>query len=252
MGKKLEIGEKVLMFETSYKENGKIDLFKTFVENSYEEVIVKKYNDDVPNIVTVIDEKGEEYSGTYFLDNEKEKICFLRKQEFINGLRNLVYREWSSDNIRKIHKRINRMCDHLFVKLREGYTSPGFHSSDYEYVEPRIRCLHCGLTNWWQDLNPVYKTTLDRLQDEAYLDYVQTFCPSDVRFDKGDTSWIPFISKEAHCFVRPEEYYLKAKELKPEGTNEEIFELMKQIEEKNIEKNKKIFEEENNKIKVKK
>ena len=84
---KLKIGEKVLMFETSYKENGKIDLFKTLVENSYEEVIVKKYNDDVSNIVTVIDEKGEEYSGTYFLDNEKEKICFLRKQEFINGLR---------------------------------------------------------------------------------------------------------------------------------------------------------------------
>lgn len=249
MGKKLEIGERVLMFELSYNENGKIDLYKTLVKSPYEEVTVIKYNDE-RSIISVIDEKGKEYSGTYFLNNEKEKRCFLRKQEFINGLRNLVYREYSSNNIREIYKRINRMCDHLFVKLREGYTSPGFHSSDYEYVEPRIHCLHCGLTNWWQGLSDVYKTTLDRLRDEAYLDYVQTFCPSDIRFDKGDTSWIPFISKEVHCFVRPEDYYLKAKELKPEATNEEIFELMKQIEEENMERNRKSWEEANKTKKI--
>lgn len=249
---KLKIGEKVLMFEVSYKDDGKIDIYKTFVENPYEEVTVIKYNDEVSNVVTVISEKGKEYSGTYFIDEEKEKYCFLRRQEFINGLRNFSYKQWDRDRIRKIYERINRMCDHLFVKLREGYTSPGFHSSDYEYVEPRIKCLHCGLTNWWEGLNPLYKTTHDEMLDEAYYDYIRTFCPSDARFDKGDTSWIPFISKEAHCFIKPEEYYLKAKELKPDATNEELFCLMKQIEDESVERNRKSWEEVEEKEKVKK
>lgn len=70
MGKKLEIGERVLMFELSYNENGKIDLYKTLVESLYEEVTVIKYNDE-RSIISVIDEKGKEYSGTYFLNNEE-------------------------------------------------------------------------------------------------------------------------------------------------------------------------------------
>lgn len=70
MGKKLEIGERVLMFELSYNENGKIDLYKTLVESPYEEVTVIKYNDE-RSIISVIDEKGKEYSGTYFLNNEE-------------------------------------------------------------------------------------------------------------------------------------------------------------------------------------
>ena len=236
MENKLKVGEKVLMFELSYNDKGKIDYYKTFVENPYEEVLVIKYNDEESNVVTVINDKEKEYSGAYFQDENKENICFLRRQEYVNGLRNMTYSELNHDHIKLINERINRTCDHLFVKLREGYTSPGFHSSDYEHVAPRIHCLHCGLTNWWEDLNDKYKTSLDRARDEAYIDYVSTFCPSDACYDKGDVSWIPFISKEAHCFIRPEEYYWQAKKLKPDGTNEEIFEIMKQLEKERLDK----------------
>ena len=55
-------------------------------------------------------------------------ICFLRKQEFINGLRNLVYREWSSDNIRKIHKRINTL-DTIKVRPKTVFFSNNNNNS---------------------------------------------------------------------------------------------------------------------------
>ena len=42
-------------------------------------------------------------------------------------------------------------CNNLFVKLKEGYWVSGFHSLDYEYEPDIFKCVHCGLTNKYNE-----------------------------------------------------------------------------------------------------
>ena len=44
-------------------------------------------------------------------------------------------------------------CDHLFLKLREGYDVKGFHSTDYYHVPSTIECVKCGLSNKYSDMS---------------------------------------------------------------------------------------------------
>jgi hypothetical protein len=230
MGNILNIGEKVIMFKVDCYESGRVNHGKTFTENPYIEVkVVKRDNIWSNNVYTVVDQEGNEYCGTHGYNKEIGKICLLRKSDYIEALKRSAYYLFF-DEYKKLGHRINKLCNHLFVKLREGYTVPGFHSSDYEYEEPIIYCVHCGLTNWYRGMSFLVATRSMTLKNETYRDYVRTYCPSNVRFDKGDTSWIPFISKEAYFFHDPGKRYLEAKKLKPYAKNEEIFQTMKEID----------------------
>lgn len=230
MGNVLIIGEKVIMFKVDTYESGRINYCKTFTENPYIEVkVVKCDNIWSNNVYTVVDQNGNEYCGTHGYNKEIGKICLLRKSDYIEALRRSAYYLFF-DEYKKLGHRINKLCNHLFVKLREGYTVPGFHSSDYEYEEPIIYCVHCGLTNWWNGVSSLVRTRGMTLLNATYRDYIRNYCPNNVRFDKGDTSWIPFISKEAYFFHDPKRRYLEAKKLKPFAKNEEIFQTMKEID----------------------
>ena len=53
-------------------------------------------------------------------------------------------------------------CDHLFVKVKEGETYYGFHSSDCGKTPPTVLCIKCGLTNKHIVMDPIKKYRYDQ------------------------------------------------------------------------------------------
>ena len=245
---KLQIGEKVLMFNLINDEKEKLDLINTFVTNIPKEVIVKKKDSVLSHdIFTVINENNDEYCGVHLYNDQFGKIGLLRREEYVKAL---VYIEtdielngyfrggfWTSkekETLRDIKHQLNSICDHLFVKQTEGYWIGGFHSSNYEYEHSIVTCVHCGLSNRYKNFSH-YKLPLGfELDNEAFSEYINTHCPSGCRYWKGDEDFIPLLSKKVYFFDRPEKLYCEAKKLNPDATNEEIFELMKKIDIENL------------------
>ena len=234
MIKPLEIGEEVIMFKVDDNENQLIDFINCLVYQPYRKAVVTDIQNVLScNIVTVLDECGLEYCGTHVKENHLGRIRFARRDEYVKALKNLFIKVYGYDNyypelnniLRAINRRINRVCNHLFVKLKEGYTCPGFHSSDYEHVGPRLCCVHCGLTNRYEGLPDKYLTRAGRLEIESFDEYME-------RHSRD----IQLISEKAYNFIDPMEVYKKAKELKPEASNEELFEIMVIISEDRIKK----------------
>lgn len=255
MKDELEIGEKVLMFSLKYNENGKLDLLKTFVEKVPKEVIVKKHDNLLSHdIITVIDDKHDEYCGVHFRHDNYGKVGLLRREEYITVLHNIEERVyingyvwtgiWTSNEvqtIKAIKHQLNSVCNHLFVVQKEGSWVPGFHSSDYEYDHSIITCVHCGLTNRYCGLHNL--RTYFTIDNDAFYDYLNMSYPENVRYARGDESFIPLLSKEVYFFDNPRSLYSKAKKINPEATNEEIYQLMKEIELKEHEENRRSWQE---------
>ncbi len=123
-------------------------------------------------------------------------------------------------------------CDHLFIKQREGYWSCGFHSSDYEYTPTVVTCLKCGLNNQshnreydkiWLLINHGYYYYKNRINNEVFREQF----PCSI---KGESSY-NFISDEEFGAFNPVTLYQIAIYIKPNGTNEEIFNTMKELNE---------------------
>ena len=126
-------------------------------------------------------------------------------------------------------------CDHLFIKQREGYWSCGFHSSDYEYTPTVVTCLKCGLNN--QPHNREYDMIRLLINPEGYYYYKNKNRVNDEVFreqfpcsKKGESSY-NFISDEEFGAINPRALYQIAIYIKPNGTNEEIFNTMKELNE---------------------
>ena len=130
----------------------------------------------------------------------------------------------------KIKKHMEE-CDHLFIKKQKGFWATGFHSSDYEYIPTVVICLKCGLNNQSRD------EEYDRLRlsmhplvyywDQINYEVFRKQFPSS---KKGESTY-NFISDEEFRPINPVTLYQIAIYINPNGTNEEIFNMMKELNE---------------------
>ncbi len=122
-------------------------------------------------------------------------------------------------------------CDHLFVKLKEGESSVGFHSSDYYYDPAHVECVHCGMTNRFMPFEEM--DNRGRYHPKKTIEtqvFEKTFRGSYLRGGKSfDESSFHLISPEILPSYHPGLLYQMALQINPEGTNEELFEIMKQL-----------------------
>lgn len=134
-------------------------------------------------------------------------------------------------------------CPHLFLKLKDAEYVGGFHSSDC-YDDPAIvECVYCGLTNkfrkleedyFYHKLNSYYrKPTIESIM------FMETFKNGYRRGGKSfDNSVFNVISKEVIKTHQAGLLYKLALKINPTGTYEELFEIMKTLNEleTNLEK----------------
>ena len=260
MERRLEIGEEVLMFKLIYDDKGKIDLLKTFVYNTPKEVIVKKHDNVLDyDVITVKDRLDNEYCGSHFPNRHLGNIAFARREEYVNRLKDTytkyyvegyycIHGLWSKEDVemfRAINHQINCVCDHLFVMQREGCWCGGFHSSDYEYEQSTVTCVHCGLTNRWTKGFKSNLTIELKLRNAAFDDFLDIACNNGEVYYRGDESVVTnhLLSKRVRYFDNPRHLYSEAKKLKPDATNEELYDMMVQIEEEEFARNRKSWEE---------
>ena len=139
----------------------------------------------------------------------------------------------------EVEKRKNEIikCNHLFIKLEDGVYIGGFHSSDCYYEPSIVECVHCGLTNKFNKLEELYN-------DRDYLSYFlntktiesdmfnEIFRNYYLRGGKSfDESGFNLISNESLNTYHPSILYRLALSIKEDASNEEIFEIMKELSE---------------------
>lgn len=150
---------------------------------------------------------------------------------------NYNLKELESKKIEEMEK-----CNHLFVKLKEGVEYSGFHSSDYGNDPHIVSCLHCGLTNKYietDEINKKYDVIL-RLRFPIYNCFVETnnkvfkkqFSFAWRRCGKSfDNSVFNLISDEVLKSNHTKILYDLALKISPDGKNDEIFNIMKDLNE---------------------
>lgn len=131
-------------------------------------------------------------------------------------------------------------CQHLFLKIKEGKSYYGFHSSDYEHEPCVVTCLKCGLTNRFIEMNSIEKecNMMLRCRNPYYSGFIEV---NDRIFRKQyrhawqrcgkdfDESVFNLISDEVWNVNHPMLLYNIAKIIKPEADNMEIFDIMKKL-----------------------
>ena len=143
-----------------------------------------------------------------------------------------------SDILKQKRKQMEE-CDHLFIKEQDSYWVGGFHSSDYEYIPCTVKCLKCGLTNYHINMDQRAKDYHARLLRIINPTKYQILLINDEIFYKqfGDlikhessTNGIyNYISDKVLPAANAIELYQLAREIKPDGNNSELFEIMNKL-----------------------
>ena len=133
-------------------------------------------------------------------------------------------------------------CDHLFLKTQEGYWVGGFHSSDYEYTPCTVKCLKCGLTNYHINMDVIlrrkYNNALKQINPSKYYwfmindDVFRKQFEGIISKEHESNGVLNLISEEVLPATNPMDLYQTAKETNPNASNEELFEIMKELFEK--------------------
>lgn len=135
-------------------------------------------------------------------------------------------------------------CNHLFVKLKEGETFVGFHASDYEREPSIVECVHCGLTNKFKRMEEIFAEKDDKwLMEIIYgvhydKESVETKLMRKVSREgyRRGGKWfedraLNLMSEEVLSTHHATLLYKIAKTLNEKGTDEELFEIMKNLHE---------------------
>lgn len=150
------------------------------------------------------------------------------------------------ENITEKRREEMKNCEHLFVVLKKGQETFGFHSSDYTKEADAVECVHCGLTNKFK--------ALEFLLSENYNEFTKSFSgmiPSFTRYNKRtlesemfdkifekfytrgmksfNNSRLNLISDEVLYTEHPGLLYKLALLINSEGNNKDIFEIMKKL-----------------------
>ena len=140
-------------------------------------------------------------------------------------------------------ERKNEMCkcNHLFVKLREKRYCGALHSSDCLDIPSLLECVHCGLTNKYEDFERLdveiemekgiydserHKYTMETIMFHKL--YKDAFGRCGKSFDE---SKFKLISDEVIRTDHPRLLYDLAKSINPKGNNKELFNIMKELNE---------------------
>ena len=133
-------------------------------------------------------------------------------------------------------ERINeiRNCNHLFVKVRERV-----NSYDSNADSSIIECVHCGVTNKFVDLEHTltkYNKSLDYYVLTRYHsnDIIYNECTIETDMMNEiirDNKPIRLMSNEIIRSLHPIVLYDIAKFLYPEASDEELFSVMKELNE---------------------
>ena len=146
--------------------------------------------------------------------------------------------EVTDEVIKKQHERDEEVkkCNHLFVVTRsdEHYTT--IDGKDH-YSAPTIECVHCGVSNrlvnyhnrlWNEDPSRIHSgyPFEGALFLENFIDY---FKDGKIRDGHFENIKAPFLSNEVLDINNAKYWYDAARSLKPNATDEEIFETMKYL-----------------------
>ena len=130
-----------------------------------------------------------------------------------------------------------RKCNHLFVKLKECEEYYGMDSTDYYRTAHEVECVHCGLTNKFVILEELvedshfnfYLLGYNRQTIETQM-FEEVFKNSYAREGKSfNNSDINLISGECLRTCHPNLLYLLAIQINPNGSYQEIFDIMKKL-----------------------
>lgn len=136
------------------------------------------------------------------------------------------------DDVRKRKQKVAE-CDHLFVVLEKGSSLGGLNSSEWDYTPFCIECVHCNLTNKFIEFDDSLRQVVPLFfvgsssepLNENHL-FIETF-----RNRYGSRGWfdensINLISTDKIDTYHPGILYKLAISIKPDGTNDELAEIM--------------------------
>ena len=124
-------------------------------------------------------------------------------------------------------------CNHLFFKLKEKQYVGSFHSSDCEDEPSILECVHCGLTNKFEPIERVLKK-YKRLPYKSLetIMFHQLYQGAWQRGGKRfDDSIFNLISDVVITTNQAGLLYKLALKINPEGSNEELFNIMNTLNE---------------------
>ena len=141
---------------------------------------------------------------------------------------------------RETRTKMIKECNHLFVLLEDGKYIHNFNSSNCEYVQNTVECVHCGLTNKfmcfederWMISGIGSSSSFMTLDSKLFR---EIFASSYIRAGKSfDESAINLISEKPLNTNHPGLLYkianLIIQEINPDATLEEIFEIMIELD----------------------
>ncbi len=203
--------------------------------------IISKIDDNL--LCEVVGEDKKTYSGYYGQDGN---ISFYTKEDYLDSLKKK--KDKNDDDIALLKKKNDAIvkkigyisyeiqlelkekqmlqCNHLFVKLKDREVYGGFHSTDYEYEPSVVKCVHCGLTNYYMSS---YERDYRNHYAKRYLDYVEMNdrvykSQAQKGFKRGS-----LMSEEVLNSKHPEYLYAIALKIKPNGKKKDLFDVMKAL-----------------------
>lgn len=177
---------------------------------------------------------------------DEELMKLPNNDRFAQYFGNLYYYMYSKSERKFIKRREEReneikKCNHLFLILKNKEYVGGFHSSDCGYEPSILECVHCGLTNKFEyleettdvdlylyhirDHNQMFHTIETNLLHKLYPDAWK-------RGGKSfDNSVFNLISDGVIATHHAGLLYKLALIINPQGTNEELFNIMSELSE---------------------
>lgn len=129
---------------------------------------------------------------------------------------------------REERKKQIRGCNHEFILLKEGgwNNCGGFDSSDYVYEYNVIECVHCGVTNKYEELEKILREDQVSIFPKIKLS-VETE-EFNLIFNKpySDKFDVNLISSQVVDSKHAKILYNVAKEIYPYASNEKIVDIM--------------------------
>lgn len=127
---------------------------------------------------------------------------------------------------REERKKQIRKCNHEFVLLKEGGWCGGFNSSDYEYDYNIIECVHCGVTNKYEELEQILREEQVSIFPKIKLSVETEEFNSIFNKPYSDRYDVNLISSQVIDSKHAKILYDVAKKIYPYASNEKIIDIM--------------------------
>ena len=170
----------------------------------------------------------------------EERIILLPNNDNLSQYCRSLQGYFNEDFIKQREREIND-CNHLFLKIRKKEYCGSYHSSDCMSIPPLLECVHCGLTNKFEDHERVDIEIKMERGIYGYREHQHTietimfhkiYKDAFIRCGKDfDESKLNIISDEVIRTDQARLLYELAKDINPKGKNEELFTIMKEINE---------------------